>query len=130
MTADVNRGTSISDGFEAAGLLFSDGAQSIDAALGKWHYQTAIDAAALVKGTGVTVFAWGIGKNVILETLQQIATEPSKAILAPDLANLTYSLAGLEAAVCNESPPPSPPSPPSPPTAPPQEQPVRCGNPD
>merc|ERR1719149_441565 len=121
MTADVNRGTSISDGFEAAGLLFSDGAQSIDAAHGKWPYQTAIDAAAVVKGTGVTVFAWGMGKNVILETLQQIATEPSKAILASNISELTDSLPVLEATVCNESPPSSPPSPPSlpsPPTAP------------
>eukprot|EP00964_Phaeocystis_antarctica_P090072 scaffold57562_cov48-Phaeocystis_antarctica.AAC.1 len=78
--------------------------------------QTAIDAAALVKGEGVTVFAWGFGENVSNTTLQQIATEPSKAILVQNLTELASYLVELEADVCNESPPPPPsPPPPSPP---------------
>eukprot|EP00964_Phaeocystis_antarctica_P136298 scaffold100731_cov49-Phaeocystis_antarctica.AAC.1 len=59
--------------------------------------QTAIDAAALVKGEGVTVFAWGFGDNVSNTTLQQIATEPSKAILVQNLTELTSYLVELEA---------------------------------
>ena len=105
MTAEGK--TSISDGFEAAGLLFadnkrpsaakvllllSDGEQTVDKAPGKTLLETAIDAAALVKSQGVTVFAWGFGENVRLGTLQQIATDPSKAILANDLAELTSYL--------------------------------------
>eukprot|EP00964_Phaeocystis_antarctica_P049664 scaffold28787_cov67-Phaeocystis_antarctica.AAC.1 len=78
--------------------------------------QTAIDAAALIKGEGVTVFAWGFGEDVSNTTLQQIATEPSKAILVRNLTELTSYLVELEADVCNESPPPPPsPPPPSPP---------------
>eukprot|EP00964_Phaeocystis_antarctica_P150032 scaffold117364_cov51-Phaeocystis_antarctica.AAC.1 len=61
--------TSISDGFETARQLFvddpragarmivlflTDGEQSVDAAPGKTPWQTAVDAAALVKGDGVT----------------------------------------------------------------------------
>eukprot|EP00964_Phaeocystis_antarctica_P106873 scaffold71663_cov94-Phaeocystis_antarctica.AAC.1 len=70
--------TSISDGFEAARQLFkdsrpsatkvvlllSDGEQNVDAAPDKTPLQTAIDAAALAKGEGVTVFAWGFGENL------------------------------------------------------------------
>ena len=121
--------TSISDGFEAAQQLFtdggragatkivlllSDGEQTVDAAPGKTPTQTAIDAAALVKEMGVTVFAWGFGDDVSEGTLQQIATDPSKAIYEQDLAQLCDYLDELEAAICNESPPLSPP-PPSPP---------------
>eukprot|EP00964_Phaeocystis_antarctica_P034323 scaffold19509_cov60-Phaeocystis_antarctica.AAC.1 len=134
MSADGR--TSISDGFEAARQLFADdgrvdatkivlfltdGEQSVDAAPGKTLWQTAVDAAALVKVDGVTVFAWGFGHKVSLTTLQHIATVPSKAILAQDLAELTSYLVLLEAAVCNNSPPVSPPplAPPPPPfTAP------------
>ena len=119
----ANGKTSISDGFEAARQLFaddgggtrtnaakivlfiSDGEQSVDAAPGKTLWQTAVDAAALVKGDGVTVFAWGIGK-ANLTTLEEIATDPSKAILAQDLVELWSSLGVLEA-VCK--PPPLPP---------------------
>eukprot|EP00964_Phaeocystis_antarctica_P042425 scaffold24314_cov63-Phaeocystis_antarctica.AAC.2 len=76
MSADGK--TSISDGFEAARQLFADdgrvgatkimlfvtdGEQSVDAAPGKTLWQTAVDAAALVKGDGVTVFAWGFGNK-------------------------------------------------------------------
>eukprot|EP00964_Phaeocystis_antarctica_P133048 scaffold97219_cov41-Phaeocystis_antarctica.AAC.2 len=80
MTADGQ--TSISDGFEAVRhlfdgigdndprenatrvvLLLSDGEQTIDAATGKTAMQTAIDAAALVKNQGATVFAWGFGED-------------------------------------------------------------------
>ena len=139
--------TSISDGLEAAGKLFADdevelysgddhrekatttkimlfltdGEQSVDAAPGKTLNQTAIDAAALVKGAGVTVFAWGFGDKVSPGTLQHIATDLSKAILAHNLAELTSYLVLLEAAVCNNSPPVSPPPlalPPPPFTAP------------
>ena len=133
MSADGE--TSISDGFEAARQLFdddgrvgatkivllvSDGEQTVDAAPGKTLLQTVVDSAVLVKGDGVTVFAWGFGSKVSLATLQQIATDSSTVVLAQDLAELWSSLGGLEAAVCNTSPPPSPsplspsPSPPSP----------------
>ena len=122
MSADGS--TSISDGFEAAQQLFdddgrvnatrivlllSDGEQTVDAASGKTLLKTAVDAAALVKGDSVTVFAWGFGNKLRLATLEQIATDPSKAILAKDLAELTNTLLLLEAAVCNDSPPWSPP---------------------
>eukprot|EP00964_Phaeocystis_antarctica_P028517 scaffold16088_cov57-Phaeocystis_antarctica.AAC.1 len=86
-------------------LLLSDGEQTVDAAPGKTLLQTALDAAALVKGEGVTVFAWGFGNKVSPATLQSIATDPSKAFLANDLAALTSNLAVLQAAVCNNSPP-------------------------
>eukprot|EP00964_Phaeocystis_antarctica_P092463 scaffold59475_cov68-Phaeocystis_antarctica.AAC.1 len=127
--------TSISDGFEAARQLFagggrkdatkimlfiSDGDQTVDAATGKTLLQTSVDAAALVKGDGVTVFAWGFGTGVKESTLQSIATDPSNAFLANDLAALTSHLVELAADICNESPPSLPPSPPplSPPTPP------------
>ena len=160
MSADGK--TSISDGFEAALQLFaddtrvgatkvvllvSDGEQSEQiSAPGKTPLQTVIDSAALVKGDGVTVFAWGFG-SVSLATLQQIATDPSKAILAQDIGGLWSYLGVLEAAVCNASPPPPPspppspspspnpspppplPVPPSPPGPPPQKRPVECGRP-
>eukprot|EP00964_Phaeocystis_antarctica_P022306 scaffold12373_cov58-Phaeocystis_antarctica.AAC.1 len=76
MSADGK--TSISDGFEAVRQLFvdygrvgatkvvlllSDGEQTVDAAPGKTLLETVVDAAALVKGDGVTVFAWGFGRN-------------------------------------------------------------------
>merc|ERR1719424_1622770 len=127
MTA--NGKTSISDGFEAAGqlfvsgresatkivLLFSDGGQTVDAAPGKTLLETAVDAAALVKGSGVTVFAWGFGNKLKSSTLEQIATDSSKALLVQDLDELDDYLEGLEGTICNESPP----SPPSPPPMPP-----------
>ena len=118
MSADGK--TSISNGFEGAGQLFadddrvgatkivlliSDGEQSDEfAAPGKTPSETAIDAAGLVKGSGVTVFAWGIGK-VSLETLKKIASDPSKAILANFMYELMSHLGQLQAGVCNGSPP-------------------------
>jgi len=121
MSADGK--TSISDGFEAVWhlfdgidanngrenttkvvLLLSDGEQTVDAAPGKTLLQTAVDAADLVKDQGASVFAWGFG-GASLNTLQQIATEPSKAILAQDLSGLTTYLKDLEAAICNKAPP-------------------------
>ena len=117
MTADGK--TSISDGFEAARQLFadggrsgatkimlllSDGEQTVDAATNKTAMQTAVSAAKLVQGDGITVFAWGFG-NVSLATLRYIATDSSKAFLAKDLAALTNHLAVLQAAVCGFSPP-------------------------
>ena len=121
MSADGR--TSISDGFEAVWhlfdgidanngrekttkivLLLSDGEQTIDAAPGKTLLQTAVDAAGLVKDQGASVFAWGFG-SASLNTLQQIATEPSKAILVEDLGDLTTYLKDLEAAICNVAPP-------------------------
>eukprot|EP00964_Phaeocystis_antarctica_P077107 scaffold47777_cov112-Phaeocystis_antarctica.AAC.1 len=104
--------TSISDGFDAARqllgdggrlgvtkviLFLSDGEQTVDSATGKTLLQTAIDAAALAKGDGVTVFAWGFG-SVSSSTLRSIATDPSKAFLASDIAALTSHLAVLQAA--------------------------------
>ena len=159
MSADGK--TWISDGFEAARQLFaddtragatkvvllvSDGEQSEQfSAPGKTPLQTVIDSAALVKGDGVTVFAWGFG-GVSLATLQQIATDASKALLAQEIGGLWSYLGVLEAAVCNASPPPPspppspspspnpsppPPSPvpPSPSHPPPQKRPVECGRP-
>merc|ERR1740124_2101090 len=113
--------TSISDGFVAAGKLFaddrraakkivlllSDGEQTVDAAgtyvkcaddnaeCHRSKMQIAIDAAALVKGDDVTVFAWGFGESmsdVWKEGLQQIATEKSKSTLGKDLTELTNYL--------------------------------------
>ena len=106
--------TSISAGLEAArqlftasrpgatkiALLFSDGEQSSKYG-GK---QGAIDSAAVVKASGVDVFAWGMGNKVSLETMQKIATDSSKAIYVKKIGELSGYLADLEAAVCNESP--------------------------
>ena len=146
MSADGK--TSISDGFEAARQLFeddgrvgatkivllvSDGEQTVDAAPGKTLFQTVVDSAVLLKEDGVTVFAWGFGGTLSLATLQLVATDPSKTLLAQDLAELWSSLGALEAAVCNASPPaslaptslalPHPPSPPPPSPSPPSSPP-------
>jgi len=129
-------GTSISDGFDAARQLFGDGgrlgATKIALLLSDGQDSGAVAAAALVKGDGVTVFAWGFG-SVSSSTLRSIATDPSKAFLAGDLAALTSQLAVLQAAVCNASPPPpssspTPPPPSSPPSPPPSPKPP-CATP-
>merc|ERR1711935_886195 len=118
-----NGRTSVSDGFEAVWHLFngtdanngrentakivlflSDGEQTIDTAPNKTLLLTAVDAADLVKDQGASMFAWGFG-DASLNTLQQIATWPSKAILVEDLSGLTTYLKDLEAAICNEAPP-------------------------
>ena len=87
--------TASSDPFEAAALLFandgrpgatkivllvSDGEQTVDAAPGKNPMETAVDAAALLKQVGVTVFAWGFGDKVSPATLQDIATDPNRPV--------------------------------------------------
>ena len=93
--------------------------QTTDAASGKTETETAVDAAALAKGDGVTVFAWGFG-GVSSATLRMIATDPSKAVLAIDLAELRSYLAPLQAAACAvKLPPPPPPPPPATPSPPP-----------
>ena len=113
----ANGKTSISNGIEGAGQLFaddgrvgstkivllvSDGEQSDEfAAPGKTPSETVVDAAKLVKGSGVTVFAWGIGKKVSLETLQRISSDPSKAILANFMSELMSYLGQLQADVCH-----------------------------
>ena len=94
--------TSISDGFEAAGQLFaddsrvnatkivlllSDGEQTVDAATGKTAMQTAIDAAALIKEEGVTVFAWGFGEKVALATPEN-SYQLSRPARPPSALNL------------------------------------------
>ena len=104
-------------------LLLSDGEQSVDAAPGMTYAQTAVHAAALAKADGITVFAWGFG-GVSWSTLQQIATDPSKAFLANDLAGLSAHLSVLQAVLCNESPPLLPPPPP--PASPPPALPGTC----
>ena len=115
--------TTISGGFEAAGvlfdsaradaskvlLLFSDGEQSTDKAPGKTYLETAVDAAAAVKATGVRVFAWGFGsaewlQSVTLATLQALATDPAQAILVSNMTELSDHLGDLQAAICNEAP--------------------------
>ena len=135
--------TSISDGFARARQLFadnrrpnstklmlllSDGEQTTDATPGKTPTETAVDAAALVKGDGVTVFAWGFGDGVSEATLRQIATVGPQgqpfAIRATNLAELRSYLAPLLLAACAitippPSPPPAPSAPPLPPAAPP-----------
>ena len=100
--AEINAGIdeavahgSISEPFEAAALLFandgrpgatkivllvSDGEQTVDAAPGKNPMETAVDAAALLKQVGVTVFAWGFGDKVSPATLQDIATDPNRPV--------------------------------------------------
>ena len=89
-------------------LFLSDGEQTVDAVPGKTLMQTAIDAATLVKGSGATVFAWGFG-GASLPTLEQIATDPSKALLVQAMGKLVDHVAGLQATVCNyESPVPQP----------------------
>ena len=110
----ANGQTSISDGLEAAQqllytsgrkqatkvmLIVSDGEQTVDAAPGKTLQETAVDASAAVKGLGATVFAWGFGGKVSSMTVQQIATDSSKAIVARDLAELTNYLGWLKVAV-------------------------------
>ena len=93
--------------------------QTTDAASGKTPTETAVDAAALAKGDGITVFAWGFG-GVSSATLRLVATDPSKAILAIDLAELRSYLAPLQAAACAvKLPPPPPPPPPATPSPPP-----------
>ena len=132
--------TSISDGFELARELFleggrtgaarivlflSDGEQTVDAKVNTTLYQTALDAANSVKALPATVFAWGFGPDASRTTLEQIASEPSHAnpfttVTETDVAALRGYLAGLEGAVCNESPPTSPPlRSPSPSSSPP-----------
>ena len=141
MTADGK--TSISDGFLAARQLFandsrvdatkvvlliSDGEQTVDAAPNKTAMETAVHEAAMVKGDGVTVFAWGFGDNrttrVSMATLQDIATDPSKAYMARNFSGLMDNLAVLQSDLCNLSPPsPPPPSPPPPSPLPPPSPP-------
>ena len=118
-------GTSISDGIARARKLFADDGRADATKIilllsdgEQYPAQTAIDAAALAKADGIKVFAWGFG-GVSLGTLQQIATDPSKAFLANDLAELSAHLAVLQAVLCNESPPLLPPSPPPLPSQPP-----------
>ena len=129
MSADGK--TSISDGFEAAGqllndhgrvgatkvvLIVTDGEQSVDPAEDKTLWQTAVDAAALVKEDGATVFAWGFGTRVGFSTLENIATDASKAILAQDVLELASYLELLQivsicnTVVCHCSPPSPPPA--------------------
>ena len=108
-----------SGGFEAAGvlfnssradaskvlLLFSDGEQSTDKAPGKTHLETAVDAATVVKATGVRVFAWGFGsaewlQSVALSTLQALASDPAQAVLVSDMTELSDHLGDLQEAIC------------------------------
>ena len=92
-------------------LLLSDGEQSPQFGTS----QTAVDSANLVKNDGATVFAWGFAE-VKETTLEQIASDPSKAIFAQDMTELMSYINTLEAAVCDFTPrkPPTPPTPPPP----------------
>eukprot|EP00964_Phaeocystis_antarctica_P129500 scaffold93339_cov51-Phaeocystis_antarctica.AAC.1 len=121
MTADGL--TSISDGFEAVRhlfdgidggdtrenaikvvLLLSDGEQTVDKATDRTLLETAIDAAALVKGDNVTVFAWGFGQNISNTTLIDISTN-GRAILARNVSELIQYLDKLKADICVDSQP-------------------------
>ena len=121
MSADGK--TSISAGLEAAQKLFaddirvgatkivllvSDGEQSHGTeAPGKTPKDTAIDAAARVKGDNITVFAWGFGNRVSASTLNALATDPSKALLVQDMHELITDdqhLAGLQLRATDRAP--------------------------
>ena len=110
--------TSISSGFLMTRQLFADHARvnatKIVLLLSDGQDGGAVAAAALVKGDNVTVFAWGFGGANLVQ-LEQLASDPSKAVLGTDLSDLTSYLAPLQAAVCALPPPSLPPSPPSPP---------------
>jgi hypothetical protein len=110
--------TSISSGFLMTRQLFADHARvnatKIALLLSDGQDGGAVAAAALVKGDHVTVFAWGFGGAHMAE-LQQLASDPSKAVLGTNLFDLTSYLAPLQAAACALPPPSLPPSPPSPP---------------
>ena len=110
---EADGGTSITAGFEAAVplltdsrpgatqivLLFSDGKQDDDFGGSK----AAIASANLVKKSGATVFAWGMGKDVDEKAMTKIATDASKALFVKKIGELSGYLADLEAAVCNVS---------------------------
>ena len=125
----ANGGTSISAGLEAAGQLFTasrPGATKIVLLVSDGEQRDefggpegAIASADLVKASGVTVFAWGMGKQVSLDTMEKIATDASKAISVKKIGELLGYLADLEAAVCNVSPSPPPTQPPPSPSPPP-----------
>ena len=110
--------TSISSGFLMTRQLFADHARvnatKIVLLLSDGQDGGAVAAAALVKGDNVTVFAWGFGGANLVQ-LEQLASDPSKAVLGTDLSDLTSYLAPLQAAVCALPPPSLPPSPPTPP---------------
>jgi hypothetical protein len=119
--------TSISSGFLMTRQLFADHARvnatKIALLLSDGQDGGAVAAAALVKGDHVTVFAWGFGGAHMAE-LQQLASDPSKAVLGTNLFDLTSYLAPLQAAVCALPPPSLPPSPPPPPPPSPSSPPV------
>ena len=110
--------TSISSGFLMTRQLFADHARvnatKIALLLSDGQDGGAVATAALVKGDNVTVFAWGFGGANLVQ-LEQLASDPSKAVLGTDLSDLTSYLAPLQAAVCALPPPSLPPSPPTPP---------------
>ena len=115
--------TSISSGFLMTRQLFADHARvnatKIVLLLSDGQDGGAVAAAALVKGDNVTVFAWGFGGANLVQ-LEQLASDPSKAVLGTNLTDLASYLEPLQAAVC-AVPPPSlpPPSPPPPSPSPP-----------
>jgi hypothetical protein len=119
--------TSISSGFLMTRQLFADHARvnatKIALLLSDGQDGGAVAAAALVKGDHVTVFAWGFGGAHMAE-LQQLASDPSKAVLGTNLFDLTSYLAPLQAAACALPPPSLPPSPPPPPPPSPSPPPV------
>ena len=137
---EAGGGTSISAGFEAAVpllnnsragatqivLLFSDGKQDYD----HGGSNAAIASADLVKESGVTVFAWGMGENVDKSAMEKIATDASKALFINEIGELSNYTKDLEAAVCNVSPPPPPPMPAPPPPPCVDEDPIFCANTD
>jgi len=115
MTIDSNKGTSISDGFKEAGLLFADarkGATKVvllitdgEQQLNMGGVQTAIAAAVAVKEQDVTVFAWGFTQDIptpaLLMSLEMFATNPCKAVLLNNVAELEGQLEGLQADLCH-----------------------------
>ena len=63
-------------------LLLSDGEQTVDCVTDEHCSQTAILASLPLKAAGATIFAWGFG-DITEETLQGIASDPSKARCGP-----------------------------------------------
>ena len=111
-------------------LLLSDGEQTVcsDGSImhgggacpdGNTPTQTAVAKAGETKDGGVTIFAWGFG-GANEATLQQIASDPEKAIFETKLSELRGHLRELRQDACAVSlPPPSPPPPGPPPSPPP-----------
>ena len=96
-------------------LTLSDGEQTIDCD-GNCE-QAPIDAAAPLKADSIAIFAWGFS-GVQRDTLEGIASDPTKVKYSTELSGLRGFVDELKAAACAVVMSPS--SPPPPPQLPPQ----------